>query len=75
MRSRQVLVLVVLLLFVAAPAQAMRLVLQRVRTASVTVNDKVISSVGKGVVALVGLHEKDRRAPADRVSRPSHHVL
>ena len=37
----------------------MRVVLQRCRSASVTVNNKVISSVGKGVVALVGLHERD----------------
>ena len=37
----------------------MRLVLQRVKSASVTVNEKVVSSIGSGVLALVGLHEKD----------------
>mmetsp|Transcript_2632 Transcript_2632/g.3666 ORF Transcript_2632/g.3666 Transcript_2632/m.3666 type:complete len:161 (+) Transcript_2632:212-694(+) len=37
----------------------MRIVLQRVKSASVTVDQKVISSIGPGVVALVGLHERD----------------
>lgn len=37
----------------------MRLVLQRVKSASVTVDNNVISSIGPGVVALVGLHEND----------------
>lgn len=40
-------------------AIAMRLVLQRVKSASVTVDNTKISSIGPGVLALVGLHEND----------------
>lgn len=38
----------------------MRLVLQRVRSASVTVNGSPVSSIGNGVLALVGLHADDQ---------------
>jgi len=38
---------------------SMRLVLQRVKSASVTVEGKVVSSIGQGTLALVGLHEHD----------------
>ena len=38
---------------------AMRIVLQRVKSASVTVDNTIISSIGPGVLALVGLHEND----------------
>jgi D-aminoacyl-tRNA deacylase len=34
-------------------------VLQRVKSASVTVDEKTVSSIGRGVMALVGLHESD----------------
>lgn len=37
----------------------MRLVIQRVKSASVTVEGNVVSSIGPGVLALVGLHEHD----------------
>eukprot|EP00578_Thalassiosira_sp_NH16_P022856 CAMPEP_0181104536 /NCGR_PEP_ID=MMETSP1071-20121207/15487_1 /TAXON_ID=35127 /ORGANISM="Thalassiosira sp., Strain NH16" /LENGTH=174 /DNA_ID=CAMNT_0023187755 /DNA_START=239 /DNA_END=763 /DNA_ORIENTATION=+ len=37
----------------------MRLVIQRVKSASVTVNEKQISSIGPGMLALVGLHLED----------------
>ena len=37
----------------------MRLVLQRVKSASVTVEGNVVSSIGPGTLALVGLHEHD----------------
>jgi len=37
----------------------MRLVVQKVKSASVTVEGTVISSIGPGVMALVGLHEHD----------------
>lgn len=37
----------------------MRLVLQRVKSASVTVDGDTISKIGPGVMALVGLHERD----------------
>ena len=38
---------------------AMRMVLQRVTSASVTVDGTVVSSIGRGILALVGLHEQD----------------
>jgi D-aminoacyl-tRNA deacylase len=37
----------------------MRLVVQRVQSASVTVEEKVVSQIGPGLVALVGLHVDD----------------
>lgn len=40
---------------------AMRLVVQRVKSASVTVEGKVVSSIGPGAMALVGLHEHDTK--------------
>ncbi len=38
----------------------MRLVIQRVKSASVSVSGRLVSSIGGGLVALVGLHEDDR---------------
>jgi|AntRauTorckE5430_2_1112549.scaffolds.fasta_scaffold38844_1 D-tyrosyl-tRNA(Tyr) deacylase len=38
---------------------AMRLVLQRVKSASVRVEGEIVSSIGPGVMALVGLHDND----------------
>jgi len=52
-----------LLLFSLDSAFAMRIVLQRVKSASVTVDNAVVSSIGCGVLALVGLREGD--TPAD----------
>ena len=43
----------------------MRLVLQRVKSASVTVDNQVVSSIGPGVMALVGLHEHDQQQDLD----------
>lgn len=37
----------------------MRLVVQRVKSASVTVEGSVVSSIGPGAMALVGLHQHD----------------
>jgi D-Tyr-tRNA(Tyr) deacylase len=37
----------------------MRAVIQRVNSASVVVDGKTVGSIGKGLVALVGLHESD----------------
>ena len=48
-----------LLVLLLSPACTMRLVLQRVKSASVTVNNQQISSIGNGVLALVGLHQND----------------
>ncbi len=41
---------------------SMRLVLQRVKSASVTVGGSVVSSIGGGIVALCGLHVEDTDA-------------
>jgi len=37
----------------------MRLVVQRVKSASVTVDTRLISSIGPGIMALVGIHQDD----------------
>ena len=37
----------------------MRIVVQRVKSASVTVENKIVSSIGPGILALVGIHEND----------------
>lgn len=39
--------------------QAMRIVVQRVKSASVTVEGNKVSSIGNGIMALVGIHEHD----------------
>lgn len=39
--------------------EAMRLVIQRVKSASVTVEQKQVSAIGPGMLALVGLHLED----------------
>ena len=41
---------------------SMRLVLQRCKSASVTVGGSVVSSIGGGIVALCGLHVEDTDA-------------
>jgi D-aminoacyl-tRNA deacylase len=37
----------------------MRIIVQRVRSASVTVDGQIVSQIGPGLVALVGIHELD----------------
>mmetsp|Transcript_38313 Transcript_38313/g.58170 ORF Transcript_38313/g.58170 Transcript_38313/m.58170 type:complete len:225 (-) Transcript_38313:455-1129(-) len=55
------LLLLLLLLFFlfTSPTNAMRIVVQRVKSASVTVDSQKVSSIGPGLLALVGLHEHD----------------
>ena len=53
----------------SSSAQAMRLVVQRVRSASVTVDGVVVSSIAGGLVALVGLHEQDTEEDLKYCSR------
>ena len=48
-----------LLLLAATSARAMRLVLQRVKRASVTVDEEVVGEIGKGMLVLVGVHRDD----------------
>ncbi|KAI1289594.1 D-aminoacyl-tRNA deacylase 1 [Halotydeus destructor] len=47
----------------------MRAIIQRVQKASVTVNDEVISSIGKGLCVLVGISREDRPEDADYIVR------
>ena len=58
-----------LLLFTFDIAFSMRLVVQRVKSASVTVDDKVVSQIGPGLVALVGLRHEDDATDADFCAR------
>ena len=48
-----------LLLLAATSTRAMRLVLQRVKRASVTVDEEVVGEIGKGMLVLVGIHRDD----------------
>ena len=59
----------VLLLSTVQQAIAMRLVVQRVKSASVSVDERLVSSIGRGVVALVGLHANDTLADAQYCAR------
>lgn len=43
----------------------MRVVIQRVNEASVKVDDKVVSSIGKGVLVLLGIEHNDSNEDAD----------
>jgi D-tyrosyl-tRNA(Tyr) deacylase len=43
----------------------MKIVIQRVSRASVTVDNKVTGSIEKGLVLLVGIHESDTKEDAD----------
>ena len=43
----------------------MRTIIQRVLEASVTVDGSIISSIGPGLVCLIGIHESDSAADAD----------
>ena len=45
----------------------MRFVVQRVREASVTVDDAVVGKIGKGYLVLVGIREDDTKALADKM--------
>lgn len=44
----------------------MKFVVQRVNSASVTIDDKLYSSIGKGLLVLVGVGASDTREIADR---------
>jgi D-tyrosyl-tRNA(Tyr) deacylase len=46
----------------------MRLVIQRVSSASVTISGKVYSSIGKGLLVLVGIEEGDKVSDAEWLS-------
>ena len=46
----------------------MRAVVQRVASASVTVDGEPIASIGRGLLVLLGVHEQDDEAAADRIA-------
>lgn len=52
-----------------AVASPMRCVLQRVTGAKVEVDGEVVSQIGRGVVALVGLHESDTEKDSQYIVR------
>ena len=50
-----------LAILASSPTVGMRIVVQRVKSASVTVEGKIVSSIGPGAMALVGLHQYDTK--------------
>jgi D-aminoacyl-tRNA deacylase len=46
----------------------LRAVVQRVASASVTVDGEAIASIGRGLLVLLGVHEHDDEAAADRIA-------
>mmetsp|Transcript_8682 Transcript_8682/g.18683 ORF Transcript_8682/g.18683 Transcript_8682/m.18683 type:complete len:221 (+) Transcript_8682:71-733(+) len=48
---------------------AMRLVVQRVKSASVAVDQKQVSAIGPGILALVGLHHEDDESDLEYCAR------
>ena len=51
------------------PSRGMRAVLQRVTGARVTVEDREVGAIGRGIVALVGVEQGDGPADADYIAR------
>ncbi|XP_021907578.1 D-tyrosyl-tRNA(Tyr) deacylase [Carica papaya] len=49
--------------------KAMRAVVQRVSSASVEVDGRIVSEIGPGLLVLVGLHESDTDSDADYICR------
>lgn len=47
----------------------MRIVVQRVKSASVTVDGEIVSEIGPGILALVGIHEHDATGDVEYCSR------
>ena len=47
----------------------MRIVIQRVKSASVTVDNKQVSAIGQGTLALVGLHHEDKESDLQYCAR------
>jgi len=48
-----------------ATVRAMRAVVQRVASASVEVEGRIVSEIGPGLLVLVGIHDSDSDADAD----------
>lgn len=47
----------------------MRIVLQKVLSASVTVEDRLVSKIGKGIMCLVGIRDDDDKACAEVLAK------
>ena len=47
----------------------MKAVIQRVTSANVKVDGEVISNIGKGIVALIGIHKNDQKEDMDYIVR------
>lgn len=47
----------------------MRVVLQKVLSASVTVEGRLVSKIGKGIMCLVGIRDNDDKACADVLAK------
>ena len=47
----------------------MKVVVQRVKSASVSIDEDVISSIGKGICVLVGIHVKDTPKERETIVR------
>lgn len=56
---KKILFICIILTSLVGNSVGMRLVLQRVKSASVRVEGETVSQIGPGVMALVGLHEND----------------
>ena len=56
---------IITIIFVPQEVTAMRIVVQRVKSASVTVDGTKVSSIGNGIMALVGIHEHDTQTDLD----------
>jgi D-tyrosyl-tRNA(Tyr) deacylase len=52
----------------------MRLLLQRVKRGSVTVDEQIVGAVERGLVALVGVTHTDTRADAELLARKTAHL-
>jgi D-Tyr-tRNAtyr deacylase len=50
----------------------MRAIIQRVNSASVTVENQIISQIGRGVMVLVGVTDGDTKDDADYIQRKVH---
>ncbi|KAL1222918.1 hypothetical protein V5N11_013389 [Cardamine amara subsp. amara] len=49
--------------------KAMRAVIQRVSSSSVTVDGRIVSEIGPGLLVLIGIHESDTDSDADYICR------
>ncbi|KAG7547031.1 D-aminoacyl-tRNA deacylase DTD [Arabidopsis suecica] len=49
--------------------RAMRAVIQRVSSSSVTVDGRIVSEIGPGLLVLIGIHESDTDCDADYICR------